>query len=333
MKKSIAIILCWFAGHSLSAQNLQVLVQDPQGALPYAVVSVNHRQHYLCDSLGSALLPSETLKAGDTLSSSYIGKRPVFALYNPEADGPCILTHEAEEAYEIENVTVVAEKENGRKAFRKYVKAYPHLAFDCLLTGGFQAEITPSGDTSRNVTGSFSLANRIPRNKGQKTHAKYYFNLPPEFQTSDDTTGIGPALSESLRTTVRLSNQIIGRIFMESLRRGAYTDMHYLGIKKNQHIFRFVYADRNEVSFRILFRVNRQSRQIEQLNYSRVQASGNQKRQWDIEIQCVLLESGQRGALSVLSVPQDIRSIYSREDGTRYELTLSGISYEIRTRY
>ncbi len=266
MKKYLLSFLALILGQNLWAQHLQVFVRDAQGELPFAVVSVNHRQHYMCDSVGMALLPLEELKAGDTISSSYIGKLPAFTLYVPQPGQTptCTLTHEANEVYELESVVVKAKQPNGWKAFRKYVKPDPFVFISCRLNGNFQAAITRPGHQPKQIAGTFSIENHITKGMNQQPGAflRNFFTAPPVVQTADDTVGVRSELLAGINSTLSLSNQAIGRIFGESIRKSANSTMTYLGLKENQHVFRFVYADR-KTSFQILFRADVETKQIE----------------------------------------------------------------------
>ena len=320
-------------GQNLPAQNLQVQVRDTQGELPYAVVSINHRQHYLCDSLGVALLPLDKLKAGDTISSSYIGKLPAFTLYGPQTGQTCTLTHEANEVYELESVVVNAKQQSGWKAFRKYVKPDPFVFISCRLDGKFQAEITLPGHQPKQTTGTFSIENHITKGMNQQPGAfmRNFFKAPPSIQTADDTTGIHSELLLGISSTLSLSNQAIGRIFGESIRRSANSSMHYLGTKDNQHVFRFVYADK-KTSFQILFRANIQTKQIESWTYNRIYVADEQFNQWDMSFTSMPCKSEERKLklYPTMSVTQEVHSLQRSKNGLIRELTLSEIQCELR---
>lgn len=161
MKSLILASLCAVSVGAAGAQALRVNVRSDREALPYAYIYVNGRAAAVTDSMGVAILPDRKVRAGDTLSASFVGTTPDYAIADGTMlrRGTCDLLLSEMYTLTAEEVKVKADVE---KLFRKTVRLCKPFYYQAHLKANFLSEIRlPNGDIYP-VTGRFTARNSIP---------------------------------------------------------------------------------------------------------------------------------------------------------------------------
>ncbi|MDR2936302.1 MAG: hypothetical protein LBU80_03040 [Rikenellaceae bacterium] len=270
--KSFFVLFFAFLSATSAAQDFRVSVRDKNGPLPYANVYVNDVQLAITDSLGKTTIPAFELKKGYVVSSTYIGMTPAYVTYDG-AIRECVLTLIDELSYTIVPISVNALDGSGWRAFRKYALQEAFFIYDCTVDGRFSIAAYFADGASRSAVGSFVMENHVPLET--RTHRgnfiKYHFNLPPQIQTSDDTTRLDTLLSHSIPSVFSMTCRTIGHLGNEHYRRGPYSGMSYLGFENGRHYFRYAYSSPNlDYNHQYLFTVNAKTKRIETIRYQTV---------------------------------------------------------------
>jgi len=339
MKYYISLLLTIFAFSELNAQALEVKVVDLKGeALPYASIYINKNQSYVTNSDGFAYISPDKINYGDTISSTYIGMKTSSIVFNKQIQrlSKCTITLDNNFAYELDPVVVKAIADDDWKFFHKNVKTHNSFIYtNCIVKGKFRAKVQlPQESFPHNIEGSFELKNILPRKVTLEDFFKYYFTALPEITTlMQDTVGVNKARS-AISKSISVACQTISRIHGEHIANSKYSKVTYLGQNDNCDFFRIVYTDgnKNSLSYQVLFSVNKDSHEIETVEFDvpqKIQSSSKNPEPF-LSAVCRNGKFQKRTRQIILTVPTEIEfnnGMY--KDNSKINLTLSDITFQV----
>ena len=313
----------------VQGQNIRINVSDNDGALPYSHIFINKEFATVTNDSGIADIPVSKLNYGDTITSTYIGMHPAFLVYSQQVEqsGECWLVHMEQDIYAIESVSVIGYgKKDSRKIFRKFVKPYPQLLQNCIVTAHFTGRITLPNGTDRSVDGSFTLKNNIPKNVSNRDFAKSYFSSLPEIATDNDTTRVGSELLTSIMYGYRMACNIIGQLNIEHTATQSYSHLRYLGVKDNKRFFRYTNSNPRYLNgVQILFDTNIDTQELGTIEYTTTSRSGEYA---TVNIKAysrkIPAPSGKRQ--SEINIPEDIVVIITHTNGIVTDMKIDNIT-------
>jgi len=329
------IILSLFASAQLVAQTLQVKVVDSKGeSLPYASVYINQTPSSYTDLNGISLIPSNKIKYGDTITSTYIGMNKAYKIVNKEVMNLqlCTIVLNDDKVYELDPVVVKAYNNDGLKLFRKDVITHNSLIFTpCIIKGKFKAEVTFLQEkTPSNVEGTFLLNNDNPRKIPLDNFFQYYISETPLLTTTEENHDVLRRTISAIRNALSLFCKTVSRINWEHKNSTKHSKISYLGLNNNHHYFRLVYVDNikhQSFSFQSLFSVNKDTQEIETVESFTILSanSSSTKRDNIFSASCQNIAFKKEGKELVITVPSKIEYNWSNH----ISLSLSDITIDI----
>lgn len=238
MQRLILVLCLSLSFAAVFSQNLKVEIRDRDGSLPYGYIFVNGKIRAISDSSGVANLSVNELKTGDTISASYIGHTPKWAIFGSKTDKnqPLELLLDVD----IANIGTITVEGNADKFFAKKVKP-AYMVKNGILTADFDAQIEPSDQPKSLIAGRFSAKNEVA-NKKFKTYAQYgYFHHPIQCSTISGTVGLSETLNQLIKEAITASFQI--DVFVNSYYRKTYgpnLQYKYVGKSDNIMVFRVI---------------------------------------------------------------------------------------------
>ena len=123
MRFIVVFLACMFVSE-LSAQTLRIHVRSGDSPLPLANIYINGVILRCSDLEGIAEIPESSLSPGDTISSSYLGFEPAFAVYDEDmrAARSCTLVHSKVKTYELGTSVITGRRGDDMEAFHRYVE-------------------------------------------------------------------------------------------------------------------------------------------------------------------------------------------------------------------
>jgi hypothetical protein len=230
------IIIFWgilLLSSELSAQNLKVTVHDTdQQPLAFANIWINGIYLTSADSTGVVTIPEGKLTPGDTISSTFLGFEPAFAVYDEalRATGSVTLVHSTERTYDIDEAVVT----DPWGLFKQYVRRQEPIISD-RCQGDFEMRVQMADQTVRNISGHFSMP-YIYQYRSDPYHSKVELTA-----IRGDTTGLSAFIKRRLSYSERMAAHTAWSIYRYKRLRTPYYrpywSMQYLGLTGGKHYF------------------------------------------------------------------------------------------------
>ena len=329
MKGFFLSILAIFTIYNLTAQKLEITVVDSnKETLPFASIYINNILANVTDSEGIAYVTFDKLKYGDTISSTYIGMKSSYIIFDKQIhnESKCTIILDNNFSYELNPVLIKATTKDDWKFFHKNVNTYSTFLYDnCIVIGNFRAEVELSSDQiPQNIAGTFELKNIIPQKTKGGDFFKYYFAGLPEINPSLKDTVLSNKLMTSISRSINIACQSISRIHWEHNSNSKYSIVTYLGVNNNYNYFRIVYTDgkKGSPSYQILLSADKDNKEIKTISsnyYTRF-----------LSADCIKSEFKKGNRRLVLTVPSEIEyNLEEQKVKSMIKLTLSSLTFQI----
>lgn len=216
------------------SQNFEVNVLNKDSKpLPYAYILVNNKPVTVTDSLGIAHVPDGRLHSNDTISVSYLGAIPSKVVFGDSMRKKKLYCfHIEENEFQLKEVTV--KFIDYEKLFKKDIKIFPLLNYDCDLKAKMEAKITKSSQPDYYVSGAIMVTHsneNIPKQWA-------WFNPPIKCISISDTNIFWPFLDTEIHFALNHPYLTLWKCQNSKDSKAIYS---YLGEKEGLKIYRIIY--------------------------------------------------------------------------------------------